>query len=287
MELAERGLCGEQLHGLLSGLLHVHLYLAPTPATACMPACACGALHAAGPPGSSPAGYQAHPGCQHCLPRRADAPEHAALANGHAGEGLGGSGGDVGGSRDSDAGQPVLPPEETDGSDSMLEQAGPSQTAEGSASGSAEQVGKGVQDAAEAGSAAGRDNASGSAPQHREGKEESGRIPQAPPAAACWELAVPASPSGAELLAIACLDLEQLQALPEGPGGGLGALDDAQPLPPNTLVLELSDGLYVHPLLALKPVQAQRSSSPGSGEGAAAGVPEPPVRGPPLLLCST
>ena len=75
MELAERGLCGEQLHGLLSGLLHVHLCLAPTPATACAPPCACGALPAAGPPGTSPAGHPELQGCRHCLLRRADAPE--------------------------------------------------------------------------------------------------------------------------------------------------------------------------------------------------------------------
>ena len=106
----------------------------------------------------------------------------------------------------------------------MLEQAGPAQAAEGSASGSAEQVGKGVQGAAEPGCAAERDGAPGSALQPRKGDEESEPGLPAPPAAACWELVLPASPSGAKLLAAACLDLEQLQTLPEGPGGGLAAL---------------------------------------------------------------
>lgn len=81
------------------------------------------------------------------------------------------------------------------------------------------------------------------------------------------------APPGSELAAVACLDLEWLQALPEGPAGGLAALDDAAPLPPNTLVLELSDGLYVHPRLALRPLPPQRSGSPAPG-----GAPEAPVR---------
>ncbi|KAK9827991.1 hypothetical protein WJX81_005964 [Elliptochloris bilobata] len=100
--------------------------------------------------------------------------------------------------------------------------------------------------------------------------------PPAPLAAACCEAAPCGLPPGAELIAAASVDLEWLQALPDGPAGGLAALDDAQPLPPNTLVLELGDGLYVHPRLALKPLPPQRSSSPAPGsEGACAGAPEP------------
>jgi len=227
LELAERGLPGGALHGLPSGRLHVHLYLAPPRSAARAPACARGGLD--GGPGGHPA-----------LAEDTHAPpEPGALANGHA------RGGEEAGGR----------PDE------------PAARGDGGPNGALPEGGQGAADPP----------AGAAAPPGKQGGPAPGAAPRppAPPAPACRRAAPPGAPPGAQLLAAACLDLEALQALPR-----LAALDDAAPLPPNTLVLELSDGLAVHPRLRLGPAAAaaRRGARGGGGEGAPADAPDPPVR---------
>ena len=258
LELAERGLPGEQLHGLVSGLLHIHLYLTPVRCATSAPACA------SGDPGAGEGSCADHPALPGSPPRPAQragcAPENGAPAAGHA--------------------RAVLGSDLSEGSGSSGEgtgsqRSGAASSAPSGTGSAAELVQPAAGDAAtKPGAGAGEHEASRPEQLPREGEAQTSGIgPPAPFAAACCGAAPRGTPPGSELAAAACVDLEWLQALPEGPAGGLAALDDAQPLPPNTLVLELSDGLYVHPRLALRPLPPHPSGPPLPG-----GAHEAPVR---------